>query len=66
MQRRFSNRGEACSEIAAVKAKAMRSWGSMSRPKSCRVAVLTSGGQRQARPLARQHPRAPSVAEPMF
>lgn len=67
MRRRFSNRGEACSEITATKAKASGSFPPMSNPKSRRVVGFApSGAPRQERPLQRRRPAAPSVTEPLF
>lgn len=67
MQRRFSNRGEACSETTAAKAKAAGSFPPMFNPKSRRVAGFApSGPPRQERNLLRRRPRAPSATEPLF
>lgn len=67
MQRRFSNRGEARSEVTAAKAKAACSFPPTSTPKSRRVAAAApSGARRQARAFPRQRPRTASIAEPLF
>lgn len=67
MQRRFSNRGEARSEVTAAKAIAAGNFPPTSNPKSRRVAAARpSGAPRQERNLLRRRPRAPSATEPLF